>query len=501
MSGYSPRRHAGRASGTRRYWSVEAFRRAAVAGLLVVLVCFLTPPVASAAPPENDNFADATVITSLPFSDFGNLDGTTTEPAEPQFCTTQVQTVWYSFTATSDTVLDVDLAGSDFGVVINVYRVSSGDPGTLDFVACQGSFGSLYVSAEQGVTYYFQVGSAVQGSLGMSLTVDEVPPPVNDQFVDATPVLETPFTATVENVIAATVEPDEPFPCAGGSMQGSVWWAFTPSIDGLYLAQFGGAAAVSLAVYTGGSLGELSLAACASGDRISFGAAAGTTYYVRAQIVSVSLNLPMHFSLDTTPPAQADIFYFPEDPSVIDTIQFIGSSFDPAGIGIESWSWAFGDGATADGCCPSHQYSHDGDYFVSLSVTTFDGRTASSTVLLPVRTHDVAVVKVAVPKSARVGHTIEVNVHVQSLHYPENVRVSLQKSTVSGFEVVGDRTQSVAVKAGAGATLFRFDYTIAETDLSLGRLTFVATADITDHRDARPADNEYRSTPVTVRER
>jgi hypothetical protein len=42
-------------------------------------------------------------------------------------------------------------------------------------------------------------------------------------------------------------------------------------------------------------------------------------------------------------------------------------------------------------------------------VTTTDGRSASTSQVVQVRTHDVAIAQIAVPKTARVGQTIAVD--------------------------------------------------------------------------------------------
>src|SRR3954470_3483100 len=73
-------------------------------------------------------------------------------------------------------------------------------------------------------------------------------------------------------------------------------------------------------------------------------------------------------------------------PSTFDATQFCDVSYDPAQVGIQTWAWEFGDGGTAADLCPTHRYSADGEYTAKLTITTFDGRTASTSQAIPVQT-------------------------------------------------------------------------------------------------------------------
>jgi PKD repeat protein len=73
--------------------------------------------------------------------------------------------------------------------------------------------------------------------------------------------------------------------------------------------------------------------------------------------------------------------YSPLNPTTQETITFTSTSTDPDGT-ISSWSWIFGDGGTSTAANPSHQYSDDGTYDVSLTVTDNDG--ASDTVVIQI---------------------------------------------------------------------------------------------------------------------
>lgn len=462
---------------------------------LVGLVAAQTNP-AVAVVPGNDNFANATTISALPFSDSGDLAEATTEPDEPRSCDDQDETIWYVFTATADAMVRADLFGSHFGVVYNVYQSSGSGFDGLQFLGCSNH--GPFFTARADTTYYFQVGSYLENK-HFQFQVQELPPPANDNFADATPVTTLPYDDTVDHLIAATSEAGEPFPCAGGAVGGSVWWAFTPTTAGSYLASLGGPLSLSLAVYTGSSLGDLSIVSCSSGDRVVFRATPGTTYYVRALENVRSFDFPMVFRLDTTPEPVANFDFVPSNPSIFDSIQFIDFSSDPAGVGIQSQAWSFGDGATAEGCCPTHRYTRNRDYTATLTVTTNDGRSASISRVVHVSTHDVAIVQINAPRSARVGQTIEINVYVKNYRQLETVQVDLFKSSPQGFEQVGSRTQTVPIKPGNGTTKFRFTNTILETDGSMGKVSFKAVALIIDHHDALPADNEFISPPITVK--
>lgn len=76
----------------------------------------------------------------------------------------------------------------------------------------------------------------------------------------------------------------------------------------------------------------------------------------------------------------------PEAPSTSDTIQLFDCSTDPQLIGIAWRAWDFGDGATSVGLAPSHRYTEAGNYEVTLTLATFDGRVDQSTQMLSIGT-------------------------------------------------------------------------------------------------------------------
>lgn len=97
-----------------------AMRRLSATVLVLASLAVFRPAVALAAP-TNDNFSSATVISGLPFSDVVDTTDATTEPGEPAFCYSTSQTVWYSFTPATTTVLHVDMVGTTFYETFSVY--------------------------------------------------------------------------------------------------------------------------------------------------------------------------------------------------------------------------------------------------------------------------------------------------------------------------------------------------------------------------------------------
>lgn len=315
-----------------------------------------------------------------------------------------------------------------------------------------------------------------------------VPPPANDNFADATPVGGLPFSATVD-LRSATTEAAEPTPSCVG-LQRTVWFSFTAtSVESLRATVDDSGAGV--AVYTGTSLGNLSEVGCNYARAPAFlRTQPDTTYYFQVGAWCCGAR-PTTFRLVTVPNPVASFTYGPGDPSIYDTVQFNDTSSDPAGGTISSQVWSFGDGGTATGCCPTHRYAADGDYTVGLTVTTTDGRSASASRVVRVRTHDVSIAQFGVPSTARVGQAITVTVYVRNTHYPENVRVDLFRSTSQGEQQIAWLTQSVPVRPpGGNATKFTFSYTVTEADRAAGTVNFRATATLLNYRDARPSDNE-----------
>ena len=109
------------------------------------------------------------------------------------------------------------------------------------------------------------------------------PPPPNDDFANSIAIPEPLPYMNSELTIGATDEAGEPSPC--GSIASTVWYDFTPTSNETLVADtFGSGYDTVLAVYTGPSLGSLTLVGCndqsfGNQSRIVFSATAGTTYH------------------------------------------------------------------------------------------------------------------------------------------------------------------------------------------------------------------------------
>jgi hypothetical protein len=468
----------------------------------VLALALLGATSASAAPPANDNFSQAATIDGLPYEDAGDLVGTTTEDGEPQFCNHQAQTVWYVFTPSTTSFVRADIAGSDFGVVLNVYRSFGDGFGSLSFEGCLGSGDFRELRLEAGATYYLQAGSVSAGNAQLHLSLTAVPPPANDAFADATAIDALPFEEGVD-MRTPTLEPGEPTLPGSTPIEGSVWYSYRPPEDRQLTVRVQPPwTSPIVAVYTGTSLSDLQELGTASGFNaiFTFPATGGTTYFFQLGRFGPSLPGPTTFGLEVTPPPNAAFGFFPFDPSSFDRVSFTDASSDPAGLGIESQRWDFGDGSTGDGCCPFHRYPIDGEYSVELEVTTPDGRTASSSRVVSVQTHDVAITRIDAPRRARAGQTRQIAVVVKNARYDETVQVGLERSLPGvGFDLVGVAELLVPARTRGRGTTFTFTYVFRPEDADLGKVTFRATAAIVGPRDALAGDNDAIAPPTRVR--
>lgn len=117
-------------------------------------------PPAFAAPPSNDNRADAAVL-ALPADVTGTLVDATLEPGEPTICGSTVASVWYRFTAPKRGAVIVQLdAAGEMDATVDLFKVTRS---RFDALECAGtdSRGVATIDREgldAGATYALRIG-------------------------------------------------------------------------------------------------------------------------------------------------------------------------------------------------------------------------------------------------------------------------------------------------------------------------------------------------------
>lgn len=345
---------------------------------------------------------------------------------------------------------------------------------------------------------------AVTAAAAVALTaltpgVAHAAPPSNDAFAGAAPLTTVPATAEAE-LAEATVEPGEPDPsCSPYQEAPSVWFAFTaPRTEWITLRRTSFDFNTVVAVYTGDSLDALTEVYCKAYDRSVLAVTAGQTY--RIQLANrFPEAITTRLALAVAPDLRTQIVRWLTDPSTFDTVEFYQQPWDTVGAAITSVAWDLGDGTTSDEARPRHRYTADGDYVVRVTITVADGRTATATETVSVRTHDVRVAAFDTPSAGRVGRTKPIEVAVGNRRISEDVTVVLYRGGPGGFVEIARATQYVP-KRPRRTVMFPFNYTFSPADADLGRVTFRTKVSLAEGvRDARPIDNEAIAPATTVR--
>jgi hypothetical protein len=160
--------------------------------LAAITLALLQTSTAVAAPPGNDDFDSAVVISALPFTDSVDTTEATTAADDPE-CAGNGHTVWYSFTAPTEMGIEANTFGSDYDTTLSVY---TGSRGALAQIRCNDDAADSLQSrvrfnASAGVTYFFMVGSFFDSPGGnLVFSVEQIPllPPPLELGVSIDPV-------------------------------------------------------------------------------------------------------------------------------------------------------------------------------------------------------------------------------------------------------------------------------------------------------------------------
>ena len=266
--------------------------------------CIFSLP-AAAAPPANDNFANAQVISGMNGQSVvvNNLEATK-EASEPAHALNKGgKSVWYKYTATGSGSLEISTGLSFFDTLLAVYEGTS--LSNLKLVAANDNIeeaqfsctcSRLRVGTMTGKTYYIAVdgksapnGIVSNGDITVSFELTNAPP--NDNFANA---VFLPFASaklkTTTNV-GASKELGEPNH-AGNAGGKSVWfkWTAPAGVQKTYDFTVRSVGVIDnvntqtmFAIYTGSSVG--SLTEIARGEdyfysKIVFSPVPGATYYL-----------------------------------------------------------------------------------------------------------------------------------------------------------------------------------------------------------------------------
>lgn len=279
------------------------------ASLLIAMALAVGGFSTALAAPSNDNFADAIVIGSLPFSASVDNSLAGLESNEPNFpnCHIIEKTVWYKFTPTETMLVRPEAIGGITGAVLNIYRSSGPGISDLTFLGCQATI----FTAEAGQTYYLQVGSPIfpGGGGNIQVILRQVIPPANDAFANAETITSLPFSKNVD-VTFATLEAREIAICGVEDL--TIWYSLTPTENMLVQTDTLGSAILSqVEIYQSPGpdpdMSGLIPIGCPSTSSFSFLAEAGETYYFRVGRTRFGGEGTIQFNLEQMPPPVLEV--------------------------------------------------------------------------------------------------------------------------------------------------------------------------------------------------
>lgn len=159
------------------------------------------------------------------------------------------------------------------------------------------AFGLLFMALLGGQLY--SEASSVQAKALFQSPIPTVP---NDNFGRAQRINNLPFVAS-SDLTNATLQSGEPLPtCADPSFTKTIWYVYTPSANGTLMTSLEGWNQQTLAVYTGGTLRDLSQVTCLRAwNSTPLPVQAGVTYYFQigdnygnGGTITFRLNAPPH---------------------------------------------------------------------------------------------------------------------------------------------------------------------------------------------------------------
>lgn len=209
--------------------------------LAALLALGLASP-APAAPPTNDNRADAAVVPAFPADFHGTLVDATVERLDPQDsrCGSIASTVWYRIEVAPDGTVTAALkAAAGTEPALRLYRIARSGIQELDCaVAPPGGVATASFKTVRGAGYFVLVGrrpTSADGEFDLHVELTLPPdPPANDRLARAKQIRAFPATVKGTTVGARSEETD---PEACGMVQGTVWYRMAPARTGLIVTR------------------------------------------------------------------------------------------------------------------------------------------------------------------------------------------------------------------------------------------------------------------------
>jgi hypothetical protein len=265
-----------------------------------------------------DDFAFASALPDLdlPIDGFGSNRDASKEPGEPDHAGEPGgRSVWWRWTAKVTGTVTFHTCQTFFDTVLALYTGTEVD--ALTEVASNDDAPNNLCGLASAVAFRAQAGQtysiAVDGFGGASgdIHLEAEPPPTNDDFSAAAPLHNLGGSIRVDGTnVFAGWEPGEPLH-AGLPGVHSVWWHWTPSVDGTAtLWTCGAQFDTVLAVYTGNSVGALTEVAsnddfdtCELGSRVIFAARGGTQYRIAVDGTGPGVmgEIPLNLVFDPAP--------------------------------------------------------------------------------------------------------------------------------------------------------------------------------------------------------
>ena len=303
-----------------------------------------SPDVVSAAPPSNDDFDNATLITAVPFSEQVDTSEATMAEDDPiPFNGAPGPTIWYDFVAPATGRYIADTCDASYFAILSVYTGSRGAltlvASAYDSLTCESRHASLAFDATAGETYHLLVSSGFfdpEGGIA-SIAIDAAPPPPsNDDIEHATQIESLPFADDVETS-GGNRSLAEPTCFSEGP---SVWYRYTPAVStSVFINTDTSDYFTGVSVYSG-SPGALTVVDCPSPfeetRRLVFNAFAGQTYYILVEAPFGGAGGQLQFRMmgEQLPPRPPNDDF--SQAQLVDHLPFFASAGDISAAGLEA---------------------------------------------------------------------------------------------------------------------------------------------------------------------